>query len=146
MLDKLILGIMTSFFIFLTPAIPLVLLVGIFIIADTIMGLYKSWKLNEPIVSRKLARLITKFIAYTGSILLIYGLDVLILSDFINGDLLITKIGAAVLCFIEGFSMDEKLRLLNENRGVVYYVKSLLKTFKRFKEKVGEVIDIEINK
>lgn len=143
MIEKVFLGLVMSLFLFLTPALPLVFLVGFFIMADTIMGLYKSWYLKEPILSRKLARLITKFIAYTGSILLVYSLDVLILGDFINNGLLITKVAAGVLAFIEVFSIDENLRLINNNKGIIFYVKRFLSSFKLLKEKLGDFIDID---
>jgi xanthosine utilization system XapX-like protein len=143
MSEKILLGILSSFFVFLTPAIPLVILVGLFIIGDTIMGLIKSYILKEDILSRKLARLILKLIAYTSAVLLVYGLDVIILSEFIQRDLLITKFATGVLCFIEGFSIDEKIRLINNDKGVVYYVKKAISSFLKFRNKLGEIIDID---
>lgn len=140
MIDKILIGFFGSLFLFLAPTYPLILLVGMFIIADTIFGLYTSYVLKQPILSRKLARLISKLFIYTSVILLVYGLDYLILSYFIKG-LIITKLGAGVLCFIEGFSIDEKIRKINDDKGVVFYLKKVFAFIKGFKDGYNDVIN-----
>jgi hypothetical protein len=142
MIEKILIGLVCSIFVFLTPVYPLIILVGLFIISDTIFGVYASWKINgrESIKSRKMARLISKLVVYTGAILLIFGLDYLILSMFMPL-MLITKLGAGVLCFIEGFSIDEKIRKVNKDKGVVYYLKKTFTFVKGIKEGFNEVIN-----
>jgi hypothetical protein len=142
MVEKFLIGLFGSLFLILAPTYPLILLVGLFIVADTIAGLYTSWRLKEPIVSRKLARLVSKLFIYTGAILLVFGLDTIILSYFIDG-LVITKIGAGVLCFIEGFSIDEKIRKINDNKGIVFYLKKLFAFVKGIKDGYNEIINDE---
>lgn len=136
-----ILGFITSICVFLSPTFPLIILVGLFIMADTILGLVKSYILKEDILSRKLARIASKLIIYTAAILLVFGLDTQILSMFIETDLMITKLGAAVLCFIEGFSMDENIRKINNDRGLKYYLTKTIKAVKNLKDGFNSVIN-----
>ena len=144
MIEKVLIGLLGSLFLVLTPTYPLILLVGLFIVADTIAGLYTSWRLGQDIKSRKLARLISKLFVYTGAILLVFGLDTIILSHFIGG-LVITKIGAGVLCFIEGFSIDEKIRNVNNDKGIVYYLTLCFKFLKGFKDGFNDIINGKMN-
>lgn len=135
------LGLLTSLFVFLTPTVPLILLVGVFITADTCMGVYVAHKLKNKVTSRKLSRVISKLIIYTTGILLIFGLDTYILSMFIETDLLVTKVGAGVLCFIEGFSIDESIRKINNDKGVAYYVKKTFESVKKLKNGFNSIIN-----
>jgi hypothetical protein len=137
-MKEYILAVLGSLALFIEPVFPLIILVGIFIIADTIFGVWSSKKLGKPIISRKLFRLVSKFVVYTTSILLVWGLDSLIISEFIT-PFLTTKIVAAVLCFIEGFSIDEKLRSINEGKGVIYYLDKFTKFIKGVKDKFNEI-------
>lgn len=135
------LGLLTSLFVFLAPTFPLILLVGIFIIVDTCLGVYVAYKLKNQVTSRKLARVITKVIIYITAILLIFGLDTHILSIFIETDLLVTKVGAGVLCFIEGFSIDESIRKINNDKGVAYYVKKTFESVKKLKNGFNSMVN-----
>jgi len=135
------LGLLTSLFVFLAPTLPLIILVGLFIIADTCMGVFVAYKSKNQVTSRKLARVISKLVIYTGTILLVFGLDTQILSMFIETDLLVTKIGAGVLCFIEGFSIDESIRKINNDKGVGYYVKKTFESVKKLKDGFNSVIN-----
>jgi hypothetical protein len=140
MIEKFLIGLVGSVFLLLSPVFPLILLVGLFILTDTIFGVYTSWKLGHDIKSRKLARLISKLVVYTGAILLVFGLDYIILSSFIGG-LIVTKVGAGVLCFIEGFSIDEKIRKINNNKGIVHYLKLCYKFVRGVKNGFNDVIN-----
>jgi hypothetical protein len=55
--------------------------------------------------------------------------------------MLVTKIGAGVLCFVEGFSMDENIRRFNNNKGVIFYVERLFKVVKGVKVKYNELVN-----
>ena len=131
-------GLLSSIFVFLTPVLPLIILVGFFISADTLLGVYTAKKLKNKVTSRKLSRIIGKLIIYTGTILLVFGLDTQIFGMFIETDLLITKLGAGVLCFIEGFSIDENIRKINKDRGTVYYVQKMFDLIKTTKKKYND--------
>jgi hypothetical protein len=140
-MEKFILGLLGSLYILFLPVFPLIILVGAFIIADTFFGVYASWKTGNSITSRKLARVISKLIVYTGAILLVFGLDVLIFSMFIDTELMVTKLGAGVLCFIEGFSIDEKIRKVNNDKGMVYYLKKFFSFLKGIKNGYNDIIN-----
>jgi len=134
-------GLLTSLFIFVTPVIPLIWLVLFFVIGDTIIGMYASYKKGTSITSRKLARVITKISVYSIMILLVYGLDILILSTWIETHMLVTKIGTGIVCFIEGFSIDEKIRVINNDKGTIYYIGKVFDFVKGFKSKYNEIIN-----
>jgi hypothetical protein len=96
---------------FFLPVKPLLLLVGLFICTDTILGIWAAHKRGEKINSRKLGNIIPKMILYQSAVLIGYVLDVLLLGEFINYfiniELFITKIIAMVLVFVEALSINE---------------------------------------
>lgn len=135
-------GVFITIGLFIMPVEPLILLVGLFIIGDTIMGLTAAFINKEPLLSRKFARLVIKLILYTSAVLLVYGLDILILSDIFGLDsskFIPTKIAAGSLCVIEGFSIDEKIRKINNDKGIKYYWTKIIKAFKSFKSDINEI-------
>lgn len=141
-LSLFIKSVLISIWLFILPTEPLITLVGLFIFGDTIMGLIASYVKKEPIISRKLFRLATKLFLYTAAILLIYGLDVLIISDvfgFESSKFIITKVAVGSLCVIEGFSIDEKIRKMNKNRGVKYYWNKIIKMVKSAKKDINDI-------
>jgi hypothetical protein len=140
-MEKFLLALLGSLYVLLIPVYPLIVLVGLFIMADTVFGIYASWRTGTNITSRKLARVISKLIVYTGAILLVFGLDILIFSMFIETELMVTKLGAGVLCFIEGFSVDEKIRKVNNDKGIVYYLSKFFKFLKGLKNGYNDIIN-----
>lgn len=134
-------GLLTSVFVFITPVIPLMYLVLAFIMMDTFSGVLSAKHLGKPIKSRTLSRVVSKITIYVFTLLLIFGLDVLVLSTWIETDMLVTKIGAGVLCFIEGFSIDENIRKCNGNKGVGYYFNKIFDLVKKAKTKYNDVIN-----
>lgn len=96
---------------FFAPIAPLLLTVGLFILGDTVLGIYRAKKKKEKITSRKLSNIISKMVLYQGAVLLFFMLEKFILDEFImmfiNIPLFLTKIVAATLCVIEIKSMDE---------------------------------------
>jgi hypothetical protein len=97
---------------FLLPLQPLVLVVGFFIICDTLFALYKCHKLKQEITSRKLSQVVSKLVLYTGATLAVYMLEAVIIGDLIKQfstiPFVVTKIVSASLCLIELKSIDEK--------------------------------------
>lgn len=133
--------ILSGFFLFFTPVVPLLLLIGGVIALDTLTGVMAAYKRDENITSRKLSRVIGKMVIYTFSILLIYGLDILVLTTWIETYMLITKIAAGLILFIEGFSIDENIQKLNKGKGVKYYTEKLLSLIKVAKNKYQETFN-----
>lgn len=131
--------------LFITPIVPLILFVGFTVLVDTIFGLAVAKKNKKEISSNKLARIITKSLAYLLLILISYGLDLLIIGDILSHyfpiEMLFTKVMTGLAVFVEGHSIDEKLRKLNNNKGIQYYVKLLFRTIKSVIGSLKEIRD-----
>lgn len=131
---------LSSVLVWLTPVVPLILLVGCFICFDTIMGVIAAKRCGIPLKSRRLAKILSKMFIYTSILLLVYGMDFLIISTWIPG-LVITKVGVSVLCFVEGYSIDEKLRKINNDKGFIYYISKFIHFIKSFKDVFNDIIN-----
>lgn len=140
-MNKFMSGLFTSLFVFVSPVIPLIWLVLSFIVVDTIFGVMCAYRLGEKVKSRTLSRIVSKITIYTFMMLLVYGLDVLVLSTWIETHMLVTKIGAGILCSIEVFSIDENIRKCNGDKGVGYYFNKVFDLVKKVKTKYNDVIN-----
>jgi hypothetical protein len=101
-------------------------LVGLFILCDTILGIWAAIKRGERITSRKLGNIVPKMLLYQGAVLVGYVLDHLLLGEFVsyvfNIDMLITKLIAMTLIFIESVSLNENMECITG--------KNIFKSFK----------------
>lgn len=133
----------------LAPIAPILLLVFVFIIADTVFGIWSSKKLKQPIKSRRLARFISKMLVYGAVVIITYAMDVLLLGEFllmiVSIKLLATKVAAIALIVNEVFSIDEKLRNVN-NKGIWDYFKRVIGIAKMIKKETDELTDDNKNK
>lgn len=137
-----IFGIITAL---LSPIKYLMILVGVFIIIDTIFGIYTSKKLGVKLTSRKLSKFISKMLVYQSVVILAFAIDKLLIGDLLllvlSVPLTITKIVTLALVINESFSIDEKLRMVNKERGVWFYFKRTIgvaKLIKKETEKIKE--------
>ncbi len=137
---------------FITPIIPLILIVGVAISMDTCIGIFKAKKLKEPITSRKMSKLISKLVLYQSAIILFYAIEKFILGDiigyFITIPLILTKVIATTLLFIELTSINESYKIIS---GVNIWAKfkELLSRGKDIKKDVKQLLnenDIKLNK
>lgn len=115
----------------LAPIGGLMVLVGLFIIFDTIFGIVAAKKSKEKITSKKLSSVIYKMLTYQVLIIVAYMLDVLILGGiiglFVTSITLVTvKVVALMLIINETFSIDEKIRKINNGKGIWYQFKRLI--------------------
>ena len=121
---------------FLAPIFGILITVGIAIVADTAMGIWKAKRLKEEITSRRFSALISKMFLYQATVILFFLIDWFILNDiiltFFTVPLMLTKIVAVTLISIEVFSMDESWTKVKG--------KSL---FTSFKELVARAKDIK---
>ncbi len=142
-LVAILLTFLTAIYSFIAPIQGILLLVGVAIIFDTIAGIYCSKRLGNPILSRKLFRLAIKTFVYGGAVIIFYSMDVLLLKDiigyFLSIPLLLTKSVATTFIFIELYSVDEKIRAVNNNKGIWYYFKRLISGAKSIKDKVSKL-------
>jgi len=119
---------------FLTPIIPLMLLVAAFILFDTLAGRWKAKK-TEGIISKKTSQIISKMLLYQCTVITLYCIDYLILSQFVatftDIQFAATKVGCLILIWVELESIDEKYQQVKG--------KSFWDTIKRFFRRVKEV-------
>ena len=126
----------------LAPIQPILLLVFIFIMLDTVMGVWASKKLKKEITSRKLSAFISKMLVYGGVVILTYALDKLLLGEFllmfVSVKLLATKVAAIALILAEVYSIDEKLVNV-KGKGIWHYFKRLIGVAKLIKKEADEL-------
>lgn len=99
---------------FIATIKPLMIVVGLFIVIDTITGIYKVFKTKEKFSSRKLSRTISKMVLYLACIILIFSLDKLLLgeliSSFVTVQFFTTKVVAMFLVTVELISIRENIK------------------------------------
>jgi uncharacterized protein YacL len=97
-----------AFFIsYFTPAVPLMLAIGFFVIADFITGIMAAKKREEEITSKKMRNTVTKGIGYMIAILV--GL---VFQNHFMPNFEIMKIVSGVIAFVEIKSLDENFRII----------------------------------
>jgi len=102
--------IVLSIGIVLTPVIPVLLTVGVMVVADFIFAIYRQYKVDpKQITSRKMSNTITKLLTYTIFIMVIFLFEKYVITDIVP----ITKIAATLICLTEIKSIDETFYLLN---------------------------------
>ncbi len=128
---------------FLAPIGPLLLVVGLFIIADTITGIIKVFKIKKKFTSRCLSKVISKIVLYFSAIILTYILDRFLLGQIVNKFIDIeyfsTKIVALFACGVEIVSMKENIKLIT---GIDFWSKFKI-LLKRAKETKDEITDLK---
>ena len=124
---------------FLAPITGIMITVGVCILADTIMGIWKAKKLKQPVTSRKLSQIISKMFLYQMTVVLIYCVDIFILNDiiqtFFTVPLMATKVVALTLISIELFSIDENFKAVKK-KGFWDYFKDLTARAKDIKDNI----------
>lgn len=134
--------IMMAIAAFLVPIQGIMITVGICILADTVMGVWKAKKLKETVTSRKLSQIISKMFLYQATVVLIYAVDKFILNDiiqqFFTVPLLATKLVALTLISIELFSIDENFRAVKK-KGFWDYFKELSARAKQIKDETDQL-------
>ena len=113
---------------FLSPAIPLLMTVCLFIVVDAILEVVKSFK-QKNFCPTFVARLITKVITYNAVLIAFFFLEDLILKDFIvmitSVPLFLTKILSIGLIWLELRSMEENFYSITGKRIVREFVKMI---------------------
>jgi hypothetical protein len=101
---------MKTILVFFSPIKPIILLVGLSTILDTVVGIWRAKKLKEK--ARK--GLVPKLMSYIVAVLLVYTTDFFIInelvSNFISIDYLATKLIALALISVEVKSIDESFK------------------------------------
>ena len=130
---------------FFTPAAPLMLIAIAAILLDTLFGVIASMKLGKPILSRKLQRICIKLLVYLPLIALAYPIDVYILHGLkettFGMDLFLTRVTTTIIVGIEIFSVDEKIRAFNSQKGIAHYFNKILNVLRDARKKISSVVE-----
>ena len=128
---------------FLMPIKPLMILVGLMILLDTIFGVWKCKKQGTKVTSKGLSAIVSKMVLYQFSVILIYALEKFMFGDFVQIftaiPLFLTKVVATLLVGIEITSISENVE---EATGVSIWhkVKVMLGRVKDIKDDVNDVL------
>ncbi len=99
---------------FLIPIRPLIFLVGLMIILDTVSGIWKAKKIGEMITSSKLSRVISKMLLYQLGLITFFLVEKYLLGEFVllftSIQYFLTKIVAIFFCSVELMSLNENIK------------------------------------
>jgi hypothetical protein len=93
---------------FISPLVPLAVLVSTLIATDFVFGIYRAYKKGDEINSRKMGHSISKMFLYNMAVLSVFMLEKII----VGTDMQFTKIAVGVIAMVELKSIDESFRLL----------------------------------
>lgn len=140
---KFLIPISIIFASFLTPIIPLLLLMFLSVLLDTIFGIYTTIKLNGKgsFKSHFLFNIVIKIAFYFTTIILAHGISIAFFDSVLFGitDLL-PKFITALWLYIEIKSIDETSMKLG-NRSFWVIVKEFLEKMKTIKSDVNEILE-----
>lgn len=88
-----------------SPIINILVTVGLLIVIDFIVGLYRAIYLKETITSRKMSNSIGKILLYNLFVISLWGLEYHIMDNLLP----ITKVGAMFVALVEIKSISESL-------------------------------------
>lgn len=129
---------------FLTPIVPLILMVGLTIFLDTIFGVWRSYRLGLPITSKKMSQLVGKMVLYQSAVVLFFCIDKYILYDitsiFTNIELFLTKLVSLTLITIEFQSINENYKQIS---GINIWdkFKTILKRGNEIKSEINNIVN-----
>ena len=104
-LQKYTVPALAYFASYFTPAFPMMMAIGFFLLMDFITGIMAAKKRGEPISSKKMRPTVTKGIGYMVAILVAHVFQ----KNFLT-DIEVLKIVAGLIAFIEVKSLDENFR------------------------------------
>ena len=88
-----------------TPVVPMLLTIGVLIVIDFLVGIYRAFKMKEQITSRKMGNTISKMFLYQLTIISLFLFETYILGSIMP----VTKIGAVLISITELKSIDESV-------------------------------------
>jgi phage-related holin len=104
-LQKYAMPVVAYFTSYFTPAFPMMMAIGFFIVMDFITGIMAASKRGEVISSKKMRPTIMKGVGYMAAILVAHVFQ----KNFLT-DIEVLKIVAGLIAFIEVKSLDENFR------------------------------------
>lgn len=141
-LEKWLKFILGALLLFITPIKPLLLVVGLMIIIDTIFGIIRSNKLGIKFTSSRFYSFFKKNFVYQLLIITTYLLDINLIGEFttpfISIDLLTTKIIAVAICYNEFISINENVNIAY-GIDIMKYINKLFQFSKKVKDGFDEL-------
>ena len=114
-MKTILIYLLVSFCLFFAPIKGLLIAVGVAIALDTIFGIFKAIRIKEEINSRRMSNIVSKFVLYQMSVLLLFAIDKFLLGEFFKIwfqiDNFFTKVVAIILIFIEMTSIKENFEV-----------------------------------
>ena len=134
--------LMAIFISFFMPIIGILVLIALSIIMDTVTGIWKAKKIQQPITSRRLSSVMSKILLYEATVILFYLIDYYLVNDIVQSffsiEMLTTKVLALTLVSIEVVSINENIKAI---KGVDIWT-GLKNLFARAKEVTQDFKDI----
>jgi len=142
-MKEYVLAILISLLTILAPIKVFISTIGVFVIADTILAIYTTIKLNglKSFRSNKLFNIVVKTFFYMGAIILAFLLDKFIFEGSIFGvTYLMSKAMTLLFCYIELKSLDETSMKLG-NKSIWVLFKELFSKGKELKQDLDNIIE-----
>lgn len=142
-----IIYLLLSALVILSPVKIFLIIIGLFVLLDTIFAIYTTIKLNglSSFRSNKLFNIVIKTFFYMGTIILSFLIDKFIFEGVIFGvNLLLVKCITLLFCYIELKSIDET-SIKFGNKSIWVLIKELINKGKELKKDLEEVINDDNN-
>lgn len=132
--------LLTIIISFLAPIQGLLLLMIAFVLVDTITGIYTSVKLKgkESFRSGILFNIVPKIFMYLSTIILAYGVDVLIINEIFGMKYILAKILSIIFIYTEIKSIDENSMKLG-NRSFWTVLKEIIRRLTNIKKDINKL-------
>lgn len=137
-----LIGLFISLLTVLAPIKAFIIIISLFVVADTSLAIYTTIKLNGMVSfrSNKLFNVVIKTVFYMGGILLAFLLDTFIFGGVIMGiSLLLAKGVTLLFSYIELKSLDETSMKLG-NKSFWILLKELFAKGKELKADLGDIM------
>jgi hypothetical protein len=137
-----LIGLFISLLTVLAPIKAFIIIISLFVVADTSLAIYTTIKLNgmASFRSNKLFNVVIKTVFYMGGILLAFLLDTFIFGGVIMGITLLLAKGVTLLfSYIELKSLDETSMKLG-NKSFWILLKELFAKGKELKADLGDIM------
>jgi hypothetical protein len=137
-----LIGLFISLLTVLAPIKAFIIIISLFVVADTTLAIYTTIKLNGMVSfrSNKLFNVVIKTVFYMGGILLAFLLDTFIFGGVIMGiSLLLAKGVTLLFSYIELKSLDETSMKLG-NKSFWILLKELFAKGKELKADLGDIM------
>jgi len=130
--------LLTIIISFLAPIQGLLLLMIAFVFFDTITGIYASVKLKgqESFRSGILFNIVPKIFMYLSTIILAYGVDILIINEIFGMKYILAKILSIIFIYTEIKSIDENSMKLG-NRSFWTVLKEIITRLRYLKKDIN---------